>query len=329
MKTVTFRIATLIFVVSTVISAHAQGTLFEIKDGLDNYALKRIMENNVNTLISSFKMAVIENKKPKLSKDNFTVDAIEGIEEMWKSSAMNFPITELKSRCLNTSTGYQVRGIPVDMLEADKAEERQELTIDFQKDGKISAVSVAIEMHRYDMIMAEKSNEVDYSRRQFIVDFVENFRTAYNKKDMKMLNSVFSDKALIITGKLVKEKPNSDITKMTLNNNRVVYIKQTKMQYLEKLRNIFKNTKYINVKFEDIEVTQHPKYDDIYGVNLKQYWHTSNYQDVGYLFLMIDFRDPKNPIIQVRTWQPDKDDKGNVVTKKEDVFRLGSFRIVR
>jgi hypothetical protein len=242
---------------------------------------------------------------------------------------MNFPITELKSRCLNTSTGYQVRGIPVDMLEADKAEERQELTIDFQKDGKISAVSVAIEMHRYDMIMAEKSNEVDYSRRQFIVDFVENFRTAYNKKDMKMLNSVFSDKALIITGKLVKEKPNSDITKMTLNNNRVVYIKQTKMQYLEKLRNIFKNTKYINVKFEDIEVTQHPKYDDIYGVNLKQYWHTSNYQDVGYLFLMIDFRDPKNPIIQVRTWQPDKDDKGNVVTKKEDIFRLGSFRIVR
>ena len=51
MKTVTLRIATLIFVVSTVISAHAQGTLFEIKDGLDNYALKRIMENNVNTLI--------------------------------------------------------------------------------------------------------------------------------------------------------------------------------------------------------------------------------------------------------------------------------------
>jgi hypothetical protein len=248
---------------------------------------------------------------------------------MWKTSAMNFPIVEIKSRCLNTSTGYPVRGIPVDVLEADKDEERQELTVDFQRDGRISNVSIAIEMNRYEMIMSKRSSDLDYERRQMIVDFVENFRTAYNRKDLKMLNSVFSDKALIVTGKVVREKPNSDITKMTLNNNRVVYIKQTKQEYMQRLQRIFKLSKFVNVKFEDVEVTQHPKYDDIYGVNLKQYWHTNRYKDVGYLFLMIDFRDPDNPLIQVRTWQPDKDDKGNVVTRKENVFHLGSFRIVR
>ena len=184
-------------------------------------------------------------------------------------------------------------------------------------------------MHRYDQIMAEKSSDLDYARRQVIIDFVENFRTAYNRKDIKLLNSVFSDKALIITGKVVAEKPNSDIDRLTLKNNKVVYIKQTKQEYIQKLTRIFKLNNYVNVKFEDIDVVQHPKYDDIYGVTLKQYWHTSHYSDEGYLFLMIDFRDADKPLIQVRTWQPYKNNVGQVITKKEDVYHLGSFRIVR
>ena len=329
MNTKVMQAIAVVMMAFTFSHANAQGTTFFIKDGIDNPNLKAKMEHNVNAMIAAFKTAVIEKKKPKLPSSIFTDDVEDRIEEMWKTSAMNFPIVEIKSRCLNTSTGYQVRGIPVDVLEADKDEERQELTVDFQRDGRISNVSIAIEMNRYEMIMSKRSSDLDYERRQMIVDFVENFRTAYNRKDLKMLNSVFSDKALIVTGKVVREKPNSDITKMTLNNNRVVYIKQTKQEYMQRLQRIFKLSKYVNVKFEDIEVTQHPKYDDIYGVNLKQYWHTSRYKDVGYLFLMIDFRDPDTPLIQVRTWQPDKDDKGNVVTRKENVFHLGSFRIVR
>lgn len=329
MKTKLLGLPILISFIFFVHDAFGQGTVFEIKDGIDDAVLKSKMEKNVNELISSFKIAVIEKKKPKLSKNNFTSETIDKIQEMWKSSAMNFPISTLKCRCLNTSTGYQVRGVPVDVLEADKAEQRQELTVDFLRDGRISDVSIAIEMNRYDMIMAKKSSDVDYARRQIIVDFIENFRTAYNRKDLQLLNSVFSDNALIITGKVIKEKPNSEITKMTLNNNRVVYIKQTKKEYMERLQRIFKNAKYLNVRFEDIEVMRHPKYDEIYGVNLKQYWHTNYYQDEGYLFLMIDFRDQDNPLIHVRTWQPEKDDFGHVLTKKEDVFHLGSFRIVR
>ncbi len=329
MKTYLIRLAFLLCISFTVHETSAQGNFFEIKDGISDEALKKTMETNVNELISSFKAAVIDNKKPKLSKDNFTADVINDIQEMWKSSAMNFPITHLKSHCLNTPSGFQVRGIPVDVLEADKDEQRQELTIDFLRNGMINGVSIAIEMNRYDMIMAEKKDDIDFARRQIIINFVENFRTAYNRKDLKYLNSVFSDAALIITGKVIKEKPNSDITKMTLNNNRVVYIKQSKTEYLAKLQQIFKRAKFLNVKFEDVELVRHPKYKDIYGVNLKQYWHTNYYQDVGYLFLMIDFRDPDNPIIHVRTWQPEKDDQGHVLTKKEDAYHLGTFRIWR
>jgi hypothetical protein len=318
----------LLMLVASTTMVSADG-LFRIVEGIPDGSLKTTMEANVNAMMEAFNTAASQDKPVKLSKDNFTNEAIKEIGLIWKSSAMTCPPVNLMSKCLNTKGGYQVRGIPVDLNEADDNEKRQELTVDFLPSGKISGVAIAIDMHRYDQIMAEKSSDIDYARRQVIIDFVENFRTAYNRKDMKLLTSVYSDKALIITGKVISEKPNSDIDRMTLNNNKVVYIKQTKQEYLRNLGNVFKNTKFINVKFDDIDVVQHPKYDDIYGVTLKQYWHTDRYKDEGYLFLMIDFRDADNPLIQVRTWQPYLNKQGQVITKKDDVYHLGSFRIVR
>lgn len=331
MKTVTRnRIGmVLLLLLASTSMAFSQG-LFKIIEGLSDQSLKATMETNVNAMMMAMNTAANQNAKTvKLNKDNFTSEAIKDIELMWKSSAIFCPPVNIMSRCLKTSYGYQVRGIPVDLKEADEKEKRQELAIDFLPNGKISNVSIAIEMHRYDQIMAEKESDIDYARRQIIVDFVENFRTAYNRRDMKLLTSVFSDKALIITGKVISEKPNSDMDRLTLNNNKVIYIKQTKQEYLQNLSNVFKITKFINVKFDDIEVVQHPKYDDIYGVTLKQYWHTDRYRDEGYLFLMIDFRDADKPLIQVRTWQPYKNKQGQVITQKNDVYHLGSFRIVR
>lgn len=319
----------LLLLLASTSMAFSQG-LFKIIEGLSDQSLKATMETNVNTMMMAMNTAANQNAKTvKLNKDNFTSEAIKDIDQMWKSSAIFCPPVNIMSRCLKTSYGYQVRGIPVDLKEADEKEKRQELAIDFLPNGKISNVSIAIEMHRYDQIMAEKESDIDYARRQIIVDFVENFRTAYNRRDMKLLTSVFSDKALIITGKVISEKPNSDMDRLTLNNNKVIYIKQTKQEYLQNLNNVFKITKFINVKFDDIEVVQHPKYDDIYGVTLKQYWHTDRYRDEGYLFLMIDFRDADKPLIQVRTWQPYKNKQGQVITQKNDVYHLGSFRIVR
>ena len=304
--------------------------LFKIVEGISDEKLRTTMENNVNELIVAMNTAAIEkSKNVKLKKEIATDETIKELGLIWRSSAMTIPPVKIKAKCLKTHSGFQVRGIPVNIKEADNEEKRQELTIDFASGGKISGIAIAIEMHRYDEIMAEKSSDIDYVRRQIIIDFLENFRTAYNRKDLKFLTSVFSDKALIITGKVLNEKPNSDVDRLTLKNNKVVYIKQTKQEYLSNLGKVFKATKYVNVKFEEIDVIQHPKYDDIYGVTLKQHWHTNHYHDEGYLFLMIDFRDADNPLIQVRTWQPYKNKEGDVIIKPEEVYHLGSFRIVR
>ena len=224
-------------------------TSFTISDGaIENEALKTKIERNMTYLLATFRLTAESGKKTiSLSRDYMTKDAIDDVEEMWKSSSMSCPPMDLKSRCLHTTTGYQVRGIPVDIHEAVEAEARQELTVNFNKEGLIDGVSIAIEMNRYEQLMAQQSSDLDYTRRQIIIDFVENFRTAYNRKDIKLLNSMYSDKALIITGKVVMEKPNSDVNKMTLLNNKVVYLSQTKQQYLQRLSNVFNKTRYINV----------------------------------------------------------------------------------
>ena len=305
-------------------------TSFTAIGEIEDSSLKAKMEDNVSKMLTAFQDATDQQAKaPKLSKDNLTSGAIEEVKQIWKTSAMSSPSSKQQGRFLKTPSGYQVRGIPVDVAEAANEEKRQELTIDFQSDGKISSVSIAIDNKRYDEIMAEKSSDTDYSRRQIIVDFVENFRTAYNRKDLKLITSVFSDKALILTGRVVMERPNTDVDRMTMQPSKVVYIKQSKQEYIASLAQEFKATKYLNVTFDDIEVVQHPKYDDVYGVTLRQNWYTDKNQDEGYLFLMIDFRDNDTPMIQVRTWQPIKDSAGRVVTERKDVFHLGSFRIVR
>lgn len=309
---------------------------FSITEGLGEGMLKSTIENNVNVMINAFREAAEhQQKKVKLPQQFFTLQAIEDIKMMWKNSPMSCPPGHIGSRCLNTSTGYQVRGIPIDILNADEGEARQELTVDFNRDGIISNVSIAIEMHRYDEIMAQKSSALDYARRQKVVEFIENFRTAYNRKDLPYISSVYSDNALIITGRVIKEVPSQLDGTLTMVSNKVVYTKQNKPEYMAKLSKIFKRNRYVNVRFEDIEVVRSRKYDDIYGVTLKQYWHTAptakskGYSDVGYLFLIIDFTYSDNPQIQVRTWQPYLDDDGNVVTTEDQIYHLGMFNLGR
>jgi hypothetical protein len=161
-----------------------------------------------------------------------------------------------------------------------------------------------------------------------ILDVVENFRTAYNRKDTSFLYNIYSDDALIITGKEVgKPKEKLDVPKAT-NTTKFEYSVQNKKTYLAKLKNIFAANSYINIKFDNIVVTRHEGNPNIYGVTLKQHWNTSSYSDKGWLFLMFDYKDENNPQIWVRTWQPLKDANGNDIHySNEDIFGIIDFPV--
>ena len=312
-----------LFIVSTL---HVQANpSFKIVDGISNAATREVMEKNVNELITIINGAyVAKQKKLNLSQVAFISPVVkETLEKMWASSSMQFPDAEIKASCLQLKTGnlktkgYQVRGLPFDISLAEDGEQRQELTIDFSLMGKIENVAVAIDIHRYDAIMKKKiTSELDYARKQAVLNFVEDFRTAYNKKDIDLIESVFSSDALIITGRVITRATSKDLARNHMGNHvDVEYDVLNKKDYITKLRGIFKKNKFVNVKFSDIQVVRVPTRKDreIYGVLLKQDWRTSRYSDEGLLFLKVDFADKDFPMIQVRVWKPLRDGNGNII----------------
>lgn len=321
------RIFLLVFLWPLMVFSQLENTKVTITDGITDTSLKGRIELGISSLLKSFNAAVISGENPNVDDEFLTKNARKVLKDLWETSPMTCPVSEISEICLTTTDGYQVRNIPVTMMEASEDEQDQELVFFIDKQGKIDDISIAIDENKYSEIMSEHISVEDLFRRQVIVDFVESYRTSYNRKDLKFIESVFSDNALIITGKAIKEKPKSDYALRTLSTERIVYQKRTKQEYIKNLKKVFSANKYINVIFDEVEVIQHPKLTDIYGVTLKQEWNSDRYRDVGFVFLMIDFQDELHPLIQVRTWQPEKLD-GKVLARDE-VFNLGDFDIVR
>lgn len=149
-----------------------------------------------------------------------------------------------------------------------------------------------------------------------LINFLEHFKTAYALKRIEYIESIFADDALIITGHVVKVK--KGIENRYLNNGIVRYNRQTKQQYIRNLKYSFNSKEYVNIQFEECEVQKGGTGGNIYGVKIKQNYHSSNYGDTGYLFLIVDLEDSLQPVIHVRTWQPGK-------TGGERIYGLSDF----
>lgn len=143
-----------------------------------------------------------------------------------------------------------------------------------------------------------------------LINFMENYKTAYALKRLDYIENIFSDNALIITGSVVKVKPSAEFQ---YSNNQIVrYNRLSKEQYLRNLQHCFKSNEFINIRFADNTVRQSGKGNEIFGIQIKQDYFSTNYGDTGYLFLLIDMTDSIAPVIHVRTWQPEKNPDGSI-----------------
>ena len=144
--------------------------------------------------------------------------------------------------------------------------------------------------------------------KNVLINFMEVYKTAYALERKDFLESIFADDALIITGKVVT------VTKRKLDgtyetNKEVVRNKQTKEQFINNLKKMFDNNSFVNLKFANNQVLKMGKGQEIYSIQIRQDFVSSNYSDSGYLFIMVDLTKPHEPVIRVRTWQefPDPD----------------------
>ena len=170
-------------------------------------------------------------------------------------------------------------------------------------EGKVYEVAFGLEKRAVDDIMnrGEWSDEA----RKLMIHFMETYKTAYALKRLDYINGIFSQDALIITGSIVRGTGQKEM--QPAKTDHVKYTRQTKEQYMKNLEKCFRSNEYINLHFADNIVRRSGTKPDIYGIQIKQDYYSSTYGDTGYLFLLIDFQKPEEPLIHVRTWQPDDD----------------------
>lgn len=319
---------------------HAQhATTFKFSETAPAQVL-RVMENNAKALFTEINQKYdLDNSQLNLSSSAVTDFARNRIANMWAVSHFYCTRTSMNTRVLKmvSSDTYQVRNIPVCYKEAESDEYRyQHIVLEFDRSGKISDLYCTLSEHDYSGLIGNSNEVTDLRHREQINSFVNNFFTAYNSKDLNLIEMMYSEDALIITGKVVnyKTSSNNDLSRTLTNNTRIEYSVQNKKEYMAKLKGIFARNEYINIKFDGVEVIQSEANPKIYGVRLNQYWHVAKnanvkgYYDEGKLFLIIDFSNEERPEIWVRTWQPFKDNNGNPINySEEDFFSIGDFQI--
>lgn len=178
--------------------------------------------------------------------------------------------------------------------------------------------------HEAAKVLSGKLSEDDAHNRHMILNYVEHLRTSYTTKDIDFLRQLFSEKALIIVGKVIRTSALAENGYMP--PARVIYNIKSKQQYLERLEAVFKANRKIDVRFSDFRIMRHPTLPGIYGVTLRQGYRSDLYSDDGYLFLLWDFRDKTAPKIHVRTWQPATTD-GHTPLPADSVFGISDFNL--
>lgn len=154
--------------------------------------------------------------------------------------------------------------------------------------------------------------------RLVLINFLEDYQTAYALKRHDYLESIYSEDALIIVGHVVKKTVIPDRAQFNLSDNEVKLMQYDKDTYFKNLSRTFKSQDYINIRFADTDFTRARTSTnrDVYGVRLLQEYYSSTYGDVGYLFLLVDLTD-NNPLIHVRAWQPDEVDLDKLMDMKD------------
>ena len=319
------KLLLIFFAALVVIGVEADNVTFSVSDGIDNAAIKSKIESNVSRMLSEINAAQDAGRSLNFSAmGNIGTRVQQSMAMLWENCPFECTDEDIVEHCITTGSGYQVRNIPLMMKPTGEREfgedEYQEAVISFDKQGNVESFYLSISMNLYMNVIKSNLELTDLRRRQLILDYVEQFRTAYNQKDINFLNQVFSDDALIITGKVIMQKHAEGFA-----TQKIQYNKQSKEQYIKNLRGVFARNSYIKVTFDEIEVMRHPVNPNFYGVTLLQGWTSGKYHDDGYLFLLWDFTNENAPQIHVRTWQPDR--VGGKPLPKDEVFSLSDFDI--
>lgn len=188
----------------------------------------------------------------------------------------------------------------------------ENLSFRFNKNsGKIESLAFALTKKAEDDIFNARAKWPEISRFA-IMQFMEDYQTAFALKRIGYLSQIFSNDAVIVSGVMLKKATPTDLEgRTTITTPYATYKKESKSQYLNRISGHFKSREYIHLKFGENNSTAilSPKFEPgyLFAIEISQNYQSSRYNDKGYLTLFVDAI--KRPmIIHTRLWQPGKND---------------------
>ena len=258
----------------------------------------------------------LNDKNDVPDRDLFTDEGFRQYEKIIQYGKARLLSEDMHLFAAKVNDEVTVRPVPV-QIEFPNNDRKftEDLTFIFDKNNKINAVNFALGETAVNDILNKSEAWGSLENKYQIIQFMEYYKTAYCLKNIDFVQNVFAENALIIVGNVLKQdKP---IENMYQKLDNVEYIRLSKQEYIERLKHVFRSNEYVNVSFEENNVKRVNGDDKIYGIQIAQNYWSSNYADKGYLFLMIDLNDTKQPKIYVRSWQPQKNPDGSIIGLKD------------
>ncbi len=268
-------------------------------------------QQTVQSYIES--MMAVENalrkKKYEAVRDLFTPEGYH-IFQMLTSKSKISVVGKPEYSVEETDLFARGTSIPIKVSRANH-NTTENLVFRFDKQsGKISSVAFALTKRAEDDIFRAGA-EWAVDSRYSILTFMEDYQTAFHTQDTEYIKKIFSNDAIIITGKFtdnINAEFNDDVLtgRGARKGKHVVYATQNKEQYIENLQKCFDRNSWTHIDFEHTAMekvdTKGVVKNDVMWIELKQVWTSSNYCDVGYLALQINLVPKGGSKINVRTW---------------------------
>ncbi len=277
---------------------------------------QKVMETAVKDIVKA-----IESRKFETLKQHFTEEGMKMFNTLIQSYGKVSVASPQEMHFFKLHDKTICRSIPL-TFRLPKQTFNEDICLTFNADGKVESLAFGLNRaSRDDILTTNWDGEV----KMELINFLENYQTAFALKRLDFIGSLFSDDAVIITGSVLRKASvsSAEQNRMTFTNA-VKYTRHNKEEYLEKLAKCFDKNDFINIRLTDNDVRRMDAiHGKCYGILIHQDYYSTTYSDTGYLFLIADFNDSEKPTIILRTWQPERD-PGIYQTEKQRKLMEGS-----
>lgn len=257
----------------------------------------------------------INNEKPESVRESFTQPGYDMFKLLNSNGMVRVLANPDTLSIVALNDEIMVRSLPMSFSYHNNTRTFIEnVVFIFDTTGRINSLSFALGDLAINDIMGKDERFGTCEEKFHLIRFMEDYKTAYNLKRIDFIEAVFDDNALIIVGNILRPDDTRPLDGLYNQlGDRINYVKLSKREFVDRLRRVFSANEFVNINFEENNVRKVGGKDKIYGIQIAQHYHSSNYADKGYLFLMIDLNDTINPRIYVRSWQPEKNPDGSII----------------